>query len=156
MFKFFTLVLSCVFAVDALSIPEINEDFVQPKYTHYEDLHQLFDKLEQAYPNLAKAHSIGKSVEGRDLLAIEISANVNERALGEPMVKLVANMHGDEAIGREMLVFLAKYLLTNYGKDERITDLVNNTDIFLMPSMNPDGFEKSIVRFHISDAINYV
>ncbi|XP_012252341.2 carboxypeptidase D isoform X1 [Athalia rosae] len=121
----------------------INEDFITPHYTHYDELKELIQHLAETYPNLAKIHSIGKSVEGRDLLAIEISENVNNRAVGEPMVKYVANMHGDEAVGRQLLVYLAQYLLHNYGRNERVTKLVNTTDIFLMPSMNPDGFEKS-------------
>ncbi|XP_076249772.1 carboxypeptidase D svr isoform X3 [Calliopsis andreniformis] len=122
---------------------KLDESFIAPHYTRYEELQQLSNSLVQQYPNLVKVFSIGKSVEGRDLLVIEISENVRERKLGEPMVKYVANMHGDEAVGRELLIYLAQYLLNNYGKDERITKLVNNTDIFLMPSMNPDGFEKS-------------
>ncbi|CAK9809820.1 Carboxypeptidase D [Anthophora quadrimaculata] len=122
---------------------KLEENFIIPHYTHYEELQQLFSSLAQKYPKLAKVFSIGKSVEGRDLLVIEISENVRERKLCEPMVKYVANMHGDEAVGRELLVYLAQYLLYNYGKDERVTKLVNSTDIFLMPSMNPDGFEKS-------------
>lgn len=124
---------------------QVNEDFVTAHYTHYDELRQLFIKLAEHFPTLAKVHSIGKSVEGRDLLVLEISENVGERKLGEPMVKYVANMHGDESVGRELMVFLAKYLLFNYGKDQRVTRLVNNTDIFIMPSLNPDGFEKSKV-----------
>lgn len=122
---------------------KLDEGFVKPRYTHYEELKELFASLEKDYPKLAKVHSIGKSVEGRELLALEISENVRERKLGEPMVKYVANMHGDEAVGRELLIYLSQYLLQNYGKNERVTRLVNNTDIFLMPSLNPDGFEKS-------------
>ena len=54
-------------------------------------------------------------------------------------------MHGNEVIGRQMLIYLAKYLAQNYGKDERITRLLNNTEIFLLPSLNPDGYESSRV-----------
>ena len=39
------------------------------------------------------------------------------------------------------VVFLAQYLLQNFNRDQRVTNLVNNTDIWLMPSLNPDGFE---------------
>lgn len=123
------------------------EDFVVGHYTHYDELRELFHNLVLRFPKLAKVHSIGKSVEGRELLVLEISENIDERKLGEPMVKYVANMHGDESVGRELMVFLAKYLLYNYGKDQRVTRLVNNTDIFIMPSLNPDGFEKSRVSF---------
>ncbi|CAD6227310.1 GSCOCG00006098001-RA-CDS [Cotesia congregata] len=119
------------------------EDFIKPHYHNYEEIKELFNKLEEQYPNLAKVHSIGKSTEGRDLLVLEISENVKQRDIGEPMVKYVANMHGDESVGRQLMVYLAQYLLANYYVDQRIRRLVNNTDIFLMPSLNPDGFEKS-------------
>ncbi|KYM95838.1 Carboxypeptidase D [Cyphomyrmex costatus] len=119
-------------------------DYVTTSYIHYEDLRRLFDSLANRYPNLARVLSIGKSVEGRELLVLEISENVGKRSPGEPMVKYVANMHGDEVVGRQLLIILGQYLLDSYGKNDRITWLVNQTDIYLMPSMNPDGFEKSV------------
>ncbi|XP_020298927.1 carboxypeptidase D-like [Pseudomyrmex gracilis] len=119
-------------------------DYVTNSYTHYEDLQQLLRSLEQKYPHLARVFSIGKSVEGRDLLVLQISENVSRRNRLEPMVKYVANMHGDEAVGRELLIIFGQYLLDQYDKDNRIARLVNETDIYLMPSMNPDGFENSL------------
>ena len=50
-------------------------------------------------------------------------------------------MHGDETVGREMSVYLIDWLCSNYGVSERATNLINNTSIHIMPSMNPDGFE---------------
>lgn len=50
--------------------------------------------------------------------------------------------------GRQLMIYLALYLIKNYGKDERVTKLVNTTDIFLMPSMNPDGYENSQASFN--------
>jgi carboxypeptidase D len=123
------------------------EDFLYPpQYHNYESITNLFGVLISTYPNLAKLHSIGKSVQNRDLWVLEISENVHNRSLAEPMFKYVANMHGDESLGRELMIFLAHYLLENYGSDTRVTRLVNTTDIFLMPSLNPDGYEASQVR----------
>ncbi len=133
----------------AFTIPE-NETFLQdPHYHHTDDMLDLFARLSKEYPDLAKVHSIGASSEGRDLTVIEITKNVRKRSILVPMFKYVANMHGDETVGREMLIYLAEYLLANYGKIAEVTKLVDTTDIFLMPSMNPDGFENSKVSFDI-------
>ena len=56
------------------------------------------------------------------------------------MVKLVANMHGNEVVGREMLLKLAGLLLTrSHPAAERILDSI---DLHILVSLNPDGFEK--------------
>ncbi|XP_065599402.1 carboxypeptidase M isoform X2 [Cyrtonyx montezumae] len=54
-------------------------------------------------------------------------------------------MHGDETVGREILLHLIDHLVTSYGRDPAITRLLNNTRIHIMPTMNPDGFEATVV-----------
>ncbi len=125
-------------------------------YHNYTALQSLFRQLSEDYPGLARLHSIGKSVQGRELYVLRISSGldaIKEEANpvgddqryplldGKPMFKYVANMHGNEAVGRALVVFLAQYLLKQYGREERVTRLVNTTDLWLMPSLNPDGFE---------------
>lgn len=149
------LVHTCLFVLFALfidscvprSIEEIDEHFlVFPKYTKYDDLVKLTSELESKYPDLIKSYSIGKSVQGRQLLVLQISEDVKSPHYERPSFKYVANMHGDESVGRQLMIYLAQYLLANYGKDDRVTKLVNTTDIHLMPSLNPDGYEASEVR----------
>jgi murein tripeptide amidase MpaA len=50
-------------------------------------------------------------------------------------------MHGDETANREILLRLIHHLASNYQKDTRVTALLDTTDIHILPSMNPDGFE---------------
>ena len=52
-------------------------------------------------------------------------------------------MHGDETVGRQLIIYFAEYLLRNYKIEDRVTNLVDTIEIYLMPSLNPDGFAKS-------------
>ena len=45
------------------------------------------------------------------------------------MVKYVANIHGDEAVTRELLLALAQHLVWNYGTNQRVTQLLNKTEV---------------------------
>lgn len=74
---------------------------------------------------------------------LEITKFPGKHTKGVPEFKYVANMHGNEVVGREMLLLLAKYLCENYKHSERVTRLVDQTRIHLLVSMNPDGYEIS-------------
>ena len=53
-------------------------------------------------------------------------------------------MHGDEVVGRELLLQFIVYMCDNYGKSQLITSLINNVRIHIVPTMNPDGYAKKV------------
>ncbi|KAM5249252.1 carboxypeptidase M isoform 1-T1 [Hipposideros larvatus] len=110
-------------------------------YHHQEEMEVFLKNVAQNYSSITHLHSIGKSVKGRNLWVLVVGRSPKEHRIGIPEFKYVANMHGDETVGRELLLHLIEYLVTHDGKDLEVTNLINNTRIHIMPSMNPDGFE---------------
>ncbi|MFN8257865.1 MAG: M14 family zinc carboxypeptidase [Bacteroidales bacterium] len=107
-------------------------------YPDYNQYVQLMQSFQDNYPDLCKRVEFGQSEEGRKLLAVKISDNVNSDE-EEPDFLYTSTMHGDEVTGYVLMLRLINYLLTNYGTDQRITDLVNSTEIWINPLSNPDG-----------------
>ncbi|KAL1494932.1 hypothetical protein ABEB36_010437 [Hypothenemus hampei] len=111
------------------------------KYHHFDEMTQFMRQITARYPALTALYSIGKSVRGRDLWVMVVSASPYEHMIGKPDVKYIGNIHGNEAVSRELLLELIQYLVTSYQTDNYIKWLLDNTRIHILPSMNPDGFE---------------
>ncbi|CAG9819015.1 unnamed protein product [Phaedon cochleariae] len=109
-------------------------------------------ELEGVLKNLSRrAHSrirtnlynIGNcSNSGQLIWVLEITASEIGK-VGVPNVKLIGNMHGNEAGARVVLLQYSEFLIESYGKNETVTWLLNNTKIHILPSLNPDGFERA-------------
>lgn len=107
-------------------------------YPTPEEIAGKLQDLAAAFPQTAQLFSIGKSSQGRDLWVVKISRPARTH-INKPEFKYIANMHGDEIVGRELMVRLIEDLLKADGKDPWITKLIDDVDIYILPSMNPDG-----------------
>uniref|UniRef100_A0A6P4E1Y0 Carboxypeptidase D isoform X2 n=1 Tax=Drosophila rhopaloa TaxID=1041015 RepID=A0A6P4E1Y0_DRORH len=115
-------------------------DFV---YHDHEELTRFLRCTSARYPNLTALYSIGKSIQGRDLWVMVVSSSPYEHMVGKPDVKYVGNIHGNEPVGREMLLHLIQYFVTSYSSDQYVKWLLDNTRIHILPTMNPDGYAVS-------------
>ncbi len=112
----------------------------QQGYPSFLEIEAQIKALHQKYPELTELFSIGKSNQGRDLWVLKLSDNPSIDEI-EPEVKLISSMHGNEITGRELMIKLADELLSSYAIDPSIQAIIDQTEIFIMPSMNPDGSE---------------
>jgi len=113
------------------------------KYHNYAEMNTEIDQRLTAYPNIMSKRVIGKSYQGRDIVAIKVSDNVATDE-NEPEVLLTFHQHAREHLTVEMALYLLRELGAGYGSDSRITNLVNNREIWIVPDLNPDGGEYDI------------
>lgn len=125
--------------------PELDDFVPADRYLTHDEMITWLQSIARRHPKIAKTFSIGKSEQGRELLVLELSHSIErgERDLLMPMVKLVGNIHGNEVVGRQLLLRTISHLIQKDNVDPRVTRLLNTTDIFFLPSMNPDGFVKA-------------
>lgn len=109
------------------------------------DIENILSNWTVQFPHLTHVYSIGKSVRGADLWVIIIGQDASHHHTLNPNVQFVANMHGNEVVGRELVLHLAEHLLLEYGKNESLTGFLNTTHVHIMPTMNPDGYESSVL-----------
>ncbi len=107
-------------------------------YPTYQQYVAMMEQFAEDYPELCEVVNFGQTVENRDLLAIHISNNLGVDE-NEPEFFYTSTMHGDEVTGYVLMLRLIDYLLTNYGSDDKVTNLVDNIDIWINPLANPDG-----------------
>jgi len=107
-------------------------------YHTHEELTTELQAIEAAHPSLCRLESAGLSVQGRELWWLNISDNAGTEE-DEPEFHYISTMHGDEVVGMEMCMYLINHLVDNYGTDPQVTSLVDDTEIWIMPLMNPDG-----------------
>ncbi len=96
----------------------------------------------RAHPDLTKVESIGKTVNGQDILAVKLTKGAAKSRDGsKPATLYLSNQHAREWITPEMTRRLMHYYLDNYGKDPRSTKIVDSTELWFVISANPDGYD---------------
>jgi hypothetical protein len=112
-------------------------------YHTYPELTAELHAIAAAHPDIAKLSSIGKSYQGRELWMLKISDNVAQDE-NEPEVLITGLTHAREHLTVEQALALINWLVNGYGSDPKITNLVNTTEIWVAPMLNPDGGQYDI------------
>ena len=121
-------------ALNYITSSKNNWDYY-PTYTEYTEMMQAFS---DSFPEICKLHHLGILNSGREILILQISNNVGQKE-NEPSFLYTSSMHGDELAGYILSLRLVDYILSGYGNNPRLTNLVNKIDIWINPLANPDG-----------------
>jgi carboxypeptidase T len=118
-------------------------------YHTYTEMTTEVGAVATAHPDIVRRFSIGKSYLGHTIWAAKISDNVATDE-NEPEVLFDGGTHSDEHMGVEMSLRILHWLVDGYGKDPRITSIVNSREIWIVFMVNPDGAIHDIAggKFH--------
>lgn len=112
-------------------------------YLKYQDMLNALDAMAAQYPSLITVKqgiSTFQTNEGRPIYYVKISDNPSTDESAETKVLYTAIHHAREPLSMSQLVFYMWYLLENYSTSEEIQFLLNNTEMYFIPCLNPDGY----------------
>lgn len=107
-------------------------------YDHHE-INEVMHKLNKAYPEITRMELAGKSFQGREMWVFVINNPKTGEELEKPAMWVDGNIHGNELQASETCLYTIWYLLENYGKIDKVTQLVDRAVFYVLPSVNPDG-----------------
>ncbi len=125
-----------------LKIKELATRGPDAKYKTPEQVAQILAGYAKNYPDLAALAPVGKSLEGRDIVALKITQHAHDKSAGKPTVLFNGMHHAREVMSSEVPLDIASYLLENYGKDPKVTHWVDANEIYVLPMLNVDGNNK--------------
>jgi hypothetical protein len=111
-------------------------------YFTYQEMLDNLDSMVSKYPSLItlkQALPGGTTIEGRPIYQVKISDNPT---VDEPEHEMLytAVHHAREPGGMSQLIFYMWYLLENYGTNDEVDQIIENTELFFVPCLNPDGY----------------
>ncbi|MBN2147034.1 MAG: hypothetical protein JW726_06580 [Anaerolineales bacterium] len=104
-----------------------------------EEINAQIKEWESAYSNLLAIQNIGASHEGRPIHLLAITNQATGADTQKPAVWMDANIHATELTAATAALYIAAQLLDGYGKDARITRLLDTCVYYIVPRVNPDG-----------------
>uniref|UniRef100_A0A672M0F3 Carboxypeptidase A1 n=2 Tax=Sinocyclocheilus grahami TaxID=75366 RepID=A0A672M0F3_SINGR len=117
------------------SFPRSTDDFVYTTYHDLNSINSFIDMLVAENSNLVSKIVIGQSYENRPLNVLKFSTGANR-----PGIWIDTGIHSREWVTQASGIWFAKKIVTDYGRDPVLTDILSNYDIFLEIATNPDGF----------------
>ena len=109
------------------------------RLSDFDEITALLKGYAAAYPTWVTLESIGKSTEGRDMWLLTLNNPATGDVLSKPAMYVDGNTHGNEIQGTEATLYTIDFLLKNYGRLDRVTELLDRASFYFVPVVNPDS-----------------
>lgn len=119
---------------------------MKQQYKSYQESYDYLVDCVKNYPNLIRLQSIGKTHEQREILMVTLTLNVAYADV-KPALLYTGTIHAREWIGNELGIEFIDYLLKNYQSNPQILKILTYNTLYMVPCLNPDGFEYSRKHF---------
>ncbi|XP_011604391.2 carboxypeptidase B2 [Takifugu rubripes] len=108
------------------------------KYHSLNDIYFWINQTQQDNPNIVKVILIGSSSEKRPLYVLKLSRNKGPE---KKAMWIDCGIHAREWISPAFCLWFVRHSLSFYGQNQDITHILDNLDVYILPVMNPDGYE---------------
>lgn len=108
-------------------------------YYTLNEVNEALKSLHEGYPKLTELDLVGTSEENREIWALTINNPKTGEELQKPGVYVDGNIHGNELQAAEVCLYFAQELLSNYGKNDKLTKLTDRNAYYIVPVVNVDG-----------------
>ncbi len=109
----------------------------------YEELEEQLRDIAEEYPQIAQMYPIGTSFQERTLWCMELT-DADVPAEEKTGIAVLANIHGGERESASCAMYFAWWLTSESGT-ERVQEILDNYIVYVVPVINPDGYEQSFV-----------
>ena len=139
----------------AISLLTIQIGVARPvAYYDYKSLRKHLISLTKEYPNLVRVDKIAQSIDKRKVWVVEVGKGAEESRRNRPAVLVVAGIEGNDLIGSSIAVSWLEQLIKEYRTDDKISELLETTTIYIIPRLNPDAAEQFFVEPRLETSTN--
>lgn len=110
-------------------------------YRSNDEVSAYCDELILEHPNIVSRAPVGTSIQARPVYALRITSPGD--ASDRRAVLLIGCQHAREWVSVSTVMFIADALVRGYGADQRITDILDDLIVYIVPVANPDGYSYS-------------
>jgi murein tripeptide amidase MpaA len=111
------------------------------KYHRYDEITAYLKAWAALYPGLCRLESLGQSPEGRQLWQVTLTNFATGADTAKPAYHINGQHHSGEVTAAAVAVYTIHYLLSNYGTDAKVTELLDTRTVYVLPRIAVDGAE---------------